>query len=448
MSCRARARIVRLRAIESRTIVFFPEGAFGPTNNCVGIGDVLRRRGHRVVFVAEESFAGTLEAKGFEERLMRLAPAPELPEVPGQFWKDFIRDTAPVFRAGTQEQLAGFILPTWQALVDGARYVDERLTEIFDELAPDAIVEDNVCSFPAILASGRPWVRIMSCNPLELKDPDLPPPFSGLALEDRTNWEAFRAEYAAQVGDLQASFSDFCVERGAPPLRGMEMIHESPWLNLYLYPGELDYPRGVALGRTWHNLQTCVRSTDEPWSAPEDPQRRRLIYLSLGSLGSADVALMRRLVELLADTPHRYIVSRGPRHDEYELADNMIGEEFLPQTSVLPHVDAVITHGGNNTVTECMWFGKPMLVLPIFWDQHDNAQRVHETGYGIRLPTYELRGDELAAAVDRLLTDGELRGRVRAAGERLRGQPGTDAAADLIERVARSGEPVEIAVAR
>ena len=33
------------------TVVIFPEGAFGPTNNCVGIGDVLRQRGHRVVFV-------------------------------------------------------------------------------------------------------------------------------------------------------------------------------------------------------------------------------------------------------------------------------------------------------------------------------------------------------------------------------------------------------------
>jgi MGT family glycosyltransferase len=413
----------------------------------VGIGDVLRRRGHRVVFVAEESFAGTLEAKGFEERLMRLAPAPEQPEVPGQFWKDFIRDTAPVFRTSTQEQLAGFILPTWQALVDGARYVDDRLIEIFDELGPDAIVEDNVCAFPAIPASGRPWVRIVSCNPLEVKDPDLPPTFSGLALQDRTNWEAFRAEYAAQVGELQASFSAFCMERGAPPLPAMEMIHESPWLNLYLYPQELDYPRGVALGRTWHNLQTCVRATDEPWHPPEDPDRRRLVYLSLGSLGSADVELMRRLVELLADTPHRYVVSRGPRHDGYELADNMIGEEFLPQPSVLPHVDAVITHGGNNTVTESMWFGKPMLVLPIFWDQHDNAQRVHETGYGIRLPTYALEPEELADAVDRLLTDGDMRERVRAAGERLRAQSGTEAAADLIERVALSGEPAGIAVA-
>ena len=77
------------------TIAFFPEGAYGPTNNCVGIGDVLRRRGHRVVFIVEESFAGTLEAQGFEERLMRLTPPPAEPEVPGQFWKDFVRETAP-----------------------------------------------------------------------------------------------------------------------------------------------------------------------------------------------------------------------------------------------------------------------------------------------------------------------------------------------------------------
>ena len=64
------------------TIAFFPEGAYGPTNNCVGIGDILRRRGHRVVFIVEESFAGALEAQGFEERLMRLAPPPRSPRSP------------------------------------------------------------------------------------------------------------------------------------------------------------------------------------------------------------------------------------------------------------------------------------------------------------------------------------------------------------------------------
>jgi MGT family glycosyltransferase len=420
-----------------RTIVFFPEGAFGPTNNCVGIGDVLRRRGHRVVFVVEESFAGTLEAQGFEERTMRLAPPPAEPEEPGQFWKDFIRDTAPVFRKGTLEQLGEFIAPTWQALVDGARYLDERLAEILAEVDPDVVVEDNVVGFPAILASGRPWVRIVSCNPLEVKDPGLPPTFSGLPLDDRSEWEAFRDEYARTVGELQASFSEFCVERGAPPLPGIDFIHESRWLNLTIYPDELEYPRSRQLGERWRRLQTSVRATDAPWSPPE-PDRRALVYLSLGSLGSADVPLMRRLVSELAETEHRYVVSKGPQHAEYELAENMIGAEFLPQTSVLPHVDAVITHGGNNTTTECMWFGKPMLVLPVFWDQHDNAQRVGETGYGIRVPTYDFADGELASALAGVLADERLRARCAAAGERLRAHPGTVLAADLIAELATS----------
>ncbi len=425
--------------MSGQTIVFFPEGAFGPTNNCVGIGAVLRERGHRVVFVIEESFAGTLEEKGFEERLMRLAPPPEQEEAPGQFWKDFIRDTAPVFRKSTFDQLGEFIAPTWQALVDGARYVNDRLTEILEEVAPDAVVEDNVCAFPAIPASGRPWVRIVSCNPLELEDPELPPSFSGLALDDRSRWADFRAEYRRVIAKLQSEFSDFCESRGAPPLPEGELIHTSPWLNLYLYPRELDYPRSRPLGPTWHNLESSVRTTDPSWSIPDELADRdgALIYVSLGSLGSGDVPLMRSLVEALSKTRHRYVVSKGPQHDQYQLADNMAGEEFLPQASLLPHVDLVITHGGNNTVTECLHFGKPMVALPVFWDQHDNAQRIHETGFGVRLPTYSFDDGDLAAAIDRLLENSHLGcppgGRVRAAsgdtGQRPRRRP--DRAAGL-----------------
>jgi MGT family glycosyltransferase len=428
---------------DGKTVVFFPEGAFGPTNNCVGIGEVLRRRGHRVLFVVEESFAGTLEEKGFEERLMRLAPPPEVEEEPGQFWKDFIRETAPVFRKSTFDQLGEFIAPTWQALLDGARYVDERLVEIFDEVRPDAIVEDNVCAFPAIPASGRPWVRIVSCNPLELKDPELPPPYTGLPIDDRSEWDAYREEYLRVIGEMQADFSDFCVQRGAPALPDGEMIHESDWLNLYLYPREVDYPRSRPLADTWHNLESSVRTTDAEWSVP--PQlaggEGPLIYVSLGSLGSGDVPLMKDLVAAMAETPHRYVVSKGPQHTEYELAENMVGEEFLPQVSVLPQVDLVITHGGNNTTTESLHFGKPMVLLPIFWDQHDNAQRIDETRFGARLPTYALGDGDLPAAIDRLLSDSNLHARLAAMSKRLQASPGSERAGMLIEQVAARAEP-------
>ena len=419
------------------TIVFFPEGAYGPTNNCVGIGQVLRERGHRVVFVIEESFAGNLEAQGFEERLMRLGPAPADPEEPGQFWKDFIRETAPVFRKPTIEQLFEFIEPTFRALCDGSRYVDDRLAEIFDEVDPDVIVEDNVVFFPAIHASGRLWARIVSCNPLEIRDPGIPPVFSGYAAADRAGWDEFRAEYLRATADLHGEFAEFCSERGAPAPPAGEFMPESDRLNLYVYPGDVDYARVEPLGPTWHRLESCVRRSDATFDVPETLRGRdgALVYLSLGSLGSADVDLMKRLVDVLSRSPHRFIVSRGPQHAEYELAENMWGNEFVPQPAILPLVDLVITHGGNNTTTECFHFGKPMIALPLFWDQYDNAQRVDETGFGARLATYDFEEHELLGAIERLLPDDSLRGRLREISERLRASPGPITAATLIERI-------------
>jgi UDP:flavonoid glycosyltransferase YjiC (YdhE family) len=431
---------------DSKTIVFFPEGAFGPTNNCVGIGSVLKRRGHRVIFIIEESFAGTLEAKGFEEAHMRLGPPPEQEEEPGQFWKDFIRDTAPEFRKPTIVQLETFLKPTWQALIDGAMYVDDRLGEIFDDVGPDVIVEDNVVAFAALPASGRPWVRITSCNPLEWKDPDIPPVFSGYPAGDRSGWDEFWTEYDRILGPQVAAFSEWLASRGAPPLpgRNRDYIWESPYLNLFVYPEFADYRRRELLPPTAHRLASSVRATDAPFEIPEQLRDGggKLVYLSLGSLASADVELMQRLVDVLAKTEHRYIVSKGPQHQLYDLADNMYGEEFLPQTTILPQVDLVITHGGNNTVTECFHFGKPMVALPVFWDQYDNAQRVDDLGFGRRLPTYGFDDEELTGAIDDLAADEPLHAGMAERAQELQADPGTVKAANLIERVAVTQSPV------
>ena len=116
------------------TILFMPESAYGPTNQCVGIGKVLLDRVHRVVFAAEASWAGKLAPMGFEEDLVDLAaPAEDAGEQDaGQFWKDFIRDTSPEFRKPTIEQLESFIKPTWQALIDGAVYCEPQLRQIIE----------------------------------------------------------------------------------------------------------------------------------------------------------------------------------------------------------------------------------------------------------------------------------------------------------------------------
>ena len=88
-----------------------------------------------------------------------------------------------------------------------------------------------------------------------------------------------------------------------------------------------------------------------------------------------------------------------------------------------------------------MWFGKPMVVLPIFWDQHDNAQRVDETGYGIRLPTYALTAASWRGRSTTLLDDEELRRAAPPPASGCAAGREPSLAAELIERVAATGEP-------
>ena len=157
-------------------------------------------------------------------------------------------------------------------------------------------------------------------------------------------------------GEGGRSFDDFGRSRGAPALEHLRVQHVSEWCNLYLYPASR-LRQAVPLAPTFHpprlvraivtgvvGIPDALRTESRPGS--------RLVYLSLGSLGSADVALMQRLVDVLGATDHRVIVSKGPQADLFDLPANMWGEESVPQPAILPLVDIVITHGGNNTTTE------------------------------------------------------------------------------------------------
>ena len=303
------------------------------------------------------------------------------------------------------------------------------------------IVEDNVVAFPALPACGRPWVRIVSCNPAEVKDPDgaaavlrLPGrrPLAVGRLLGRVPAHARRA--AARPSTSSAR------ERGAPPLPELEFIHDVPVAEPVRLSGRGRLPaRAAARRRRWHNLESSVRATDAAWELPEPLAAGDgpLVYLSLGSLGSADVELMRRLVDTLADAPLPRDRLQGPAaRPSSSCADNMVGEEFLPQTSILPQVDLVITHGGNNTVTECLHFGKPMVVLPLFWDQYDNAQRVARDRASASASTPTRHEPRRADRRDRPAARRRRRC-ARASPRPRRGcrrRPGTERAADLIER--------------
>src|SRR5690348_16164283 len=296
------------------TVLFMPESAYGPTNQCIGLGKVLLDRGHKVVFASERTWEGKLAPLGFVEALVDLAePDPEASDdAAGQYWIDVIKETAPEFRKPTIDQLTSFVQPTYQALIDGARYVEPQLKAIIAEHRPDVFVEDNVVTFPALMTSGAPYLRIVSCNPLEIRGEAIAPVFSGYAADDPSGWADFLAEFDRTHRETWEAFNAWVQEQGAPPLPARDFIHTSQTANLYVFPEELDYTDARPLDETWHRMDSSLRETDEDYVLPADfasrPDGSSLIYLSLGSLGGADVDLSQRLLDELGTTANKAIV--------------------------------------------------------------------------------------------------------------------------------------------
>ncbi|MCZ6721995.1 MAG: glycosyltransferase, partial [Proteobacteria bacterium] len=112
---------------------------------------------------------------------------------------------------------------------------------------------------------------------------------------------------------------------------------------------------------------------------------------------------------------------------------------WFPQPSVIPQADVIIHHGGNNTFTEALYFGKPALIMPFCWDGHDNARRVNDTGHGIGMHRYDWTDDQFAAALERLVSDKEMHARLAEISAHMQKQNGVAKAADIILGIAAKG---------
>ena len=130
------------------------------------------------------------------------------------------------------------------------------------------------------------------------------------------------------------------------------------------------------------------------------------------------------------------LVNVGDYLDAYDAPPpNVHLASWYPQPSVIPQTDAVIHHGGNNSFTECLYFGKPALIMPYVWDGHDNATRVAETGHGLAMHRYDWTDEDLLTAVNRLIGDPAMRDRLGRTSKQMQEADGAGFAAQLLERM-------------
>ncbi len=415
-------------------IAFFPEAAYGPALNSVGIAQACEKLGHKCVFLTAPDMAGVYSGYGFEEHQVPMS-APMPPEEVAAYWQTFIDGHIPNFNKTPYEQIDNYVKDCWDAIVETAVWAEKSLPEVLEKVKPDLICVDNVILFPAIKQYGKPWVRIISCSENEIPDPDIPPHLSGCSEKDHAGFEAYEKRFNEVVGPIHDRFNEFLKEHGEQPYPPGQFFEASPYLNLLLYPEPVKFQRKNPLDpQKFAYLEGCVRQ-DAPYTIPEFKANndKPIVYVSFGSLGCGDTPTLDRLIQALGKQPIRALVNVGGYVDSYQnVPDNVILDKWFPQPSVIPQVDAVIHHGGNNTFTECLYFGKPALIMPYVWDGHDNATRVQETGHGLKMHRANWTEDELAKAVQTLLTDQQMAAKLKASSQSMHKSPGPALAAERI----------------
>lgn len=422
---------------EPKTIVFFPEGAFGPALNSVGVAQACQALGHRSVFLTDPGFSGVFADYGFEERTVNLSepmPAEEM----AKYWSDFINGHIPNFVKSPYEQIDNYVKECWEAIVSTAKWAERDLPGVLEALRPDLICIDNVILFPATKRYGVPWVRIISCSENEVPDPNIPPHLSGCGEHDTECFRQYTDHFNEVIKPIHDDFNAFLRACGEQPYPLGEFFETSPYLNLLLYPKAVKFKRRNPLDPArFQYLEGCVR-TEQDYEIPtfQKNNEKPLIYVSFGSLGSGDIDLLKRIIATIGKLPYRALVNVGDYRDSYEsIPPNVHIDSWYPQPSVIEQVDAVIHHGGNNSFTECLYFGKPTIIMPYVWDGHDNATRVQETGHGLKMHRADWEEQDLADAINTLLTDRDMQQKLGQSSADMRSQNGTAKAARLLDQL-------------
>jgi MGT family glycosyltransferase len=130
------------------------------------------------------------------------------------------------------------------------------------------------------------------------------------------------------------------------------------------------------------------------------------------------------------------VVSDPALFDEWPV--NFIVQEKIPQLALLPHLNAVVCHGGHNTVCETLAHGLPLVVIPIAYDQSFVAGRVTASESGQRLNFKRFKADQLKQAVYEVLQDPKYAAAARAMQHSFTQAGGTTRTAELLEEMVAS----------
>lgn len=192
----------------------------------------------------------------------------------------------------------------------------------------------------------------------------------------------------------------------------------SPWPRLsfpelVFFPECFDFPRAAPIKGAFYvesSVDPDRRDNEFPW---EKLDGRPLIYCSLGSIVTfKHLALARRFFQqllnamsLLPDLQGAVAIGNHLRREDFLCPGNVILTDDAPQVALLKRAKLMVGHGGSGGIRESIFYGVPMLLLPVGHDAPGNTARAVYHGLALRGDFQKISASELKVAIEELLSD-------------------------------------------
>jgi len=416
-------------------IVFATFGSLGDLHPYIAVALALRARGHRPVIATFAEYRDGVEAAGVEFSAMR----PDMAAF------------------GDKSAIMARLIDPWR----GPEYMVRKMfiphvRESYEDLRRACAGADLLVTHPLTFAGpllaqkeGLRWVST-ALSPMTMFsafDPPIFPAAPWLHAARRLGVRPYRLLFRvprAMLRHWEKPVRAFRTELGLPPTSAVLQIEGqfSPRLHLALFPAPLaapqpDWPANtVVCGFPRYDGRPPDRSPPaalEEFLAGGDPP---LVF----ALGSSAVMVAgnfwRAAIDAAARLGRRAILITGAPPDGFNAVPPTVRVcDYVPYSTVFPRASVIVHSGGIGTLAQALAAGRPQLIVPVAFDQPDNARRATALGVGLSIPFRQASAQAMTRALADVMSDPGYERRAQAAMDAV-SQDGAVAAAQALERVA------------
>lgn len=421
----------------SKRIVFATFGSLGDLYPYVAVAQELARRGHHPVIATFEEFRENVETAG-------VGFAPMRPDMTRFGDKAALMEKLVDPWRGPELMIRGMFMP--------------HLRESYEDLSRACRGADLLVTHPLAFAGpllaqkeGLPWASsgLAPMTMFSAIDPSLFPAAAWMLQVRKLGVAPYRWLFnipRAMARRWEKPLREFRAELGLPATDFISLFEGqfSPRLHLALFSRALavpqpDWPAGTVVcgfprydgaqpdARTHDELETFLAAGEPP------------VVFGLGS-SAVMVAgdFWRSAIAAVEKLGRRAILLTGAPPENLGLLPATVKAfQYLPYSKVFPRALATVHSGGIGTLAQALAAGRSQLIVPVAFDQPDNARRTVALGIARAIPFRKVGTDALARELAALLAEPDCAARARAIGAGIEKEDGARAAADALESAAR-----------